>query len=442
MNRLRKIGLIVFLNILSIPIFAQETITVNLEQAVDIALNENPTIKIAEMEIQRQDYVKKETIGNLLPSINGTGNYTYNIMSPVMFLPEGAFGPGSGGAMRMGFDNSFNAGANLGLPLYMPTIYRTMKMNKQQMLIAVESARSSKIELANQVKKTYLAILLGENSAEVIKDNIDLAKQVVETSRNSYELGIMSEYDLITAEVQLSNLTPTLILAENSVSNARLLLNMLLSLPMDTKIIMEEKLEDFVKDINNNSQLSNSSDENSQLKQLDLKIGLLEHQLKIQKSLRLPTLNAFLQYQVLTQSNDWKISSYDWKGTAFTGLQLNIPIFAGNSKVNKEHQIRNTIGQVSMQRDYLKENVNYQIEMSMSNMIKSRGQMKSNFVAKTQAKKGYIISKTRYDIGAGTIIELNSSQVSLLRAKLNYAQSIFDYKSAMADYEKIIGKIK
>lgn len=52
-----------------------QTITLTLDQAIEIALNENPTIRIADMEIERQDYVRKETVGNLLPSLSGSGQY-------------------------------------------------------------------------------------------------------------------------------------------------------------------------------------------------------------------------------------------------------------------------------------------------------------------------------------------------------------------------------
>ena len=50
------------------------------------------------------------------------------------------------------------------------------------------------------------------------------------------------------------------------------------------------------------------------------------------------------------------------------------------------------------------------------------------------------IAEVRYNAGTGTILELNSSELSLTQAKLNYSQAIYDYLSARADYEKIIGE--
>ncbi|MBR3853950.1 MAG: TolC family protein, partial [Tidjanibacter sp.] len=57
-----------------------------------------------------------------------------------------------------------------------------------------------------------------------------------------------------------------------------------------------------------------------------------------------------------------------------------------------------------------------------------------------QAGKAYEIAQVRYNAGTGTILELNSSELSLTQAKLNYSQAIYDFLAARADYEKVIGK--
>jgi len=75
---------------------AQQRVNITLDEAIKIALNDNPTIRIAELEIQRQEYVKKETKGNLLPFITGNGSYDYNLQNSVMFMPVDIFGPGTG----------------------------------------------------------------------------------------------------------------------------------------------------------------------------------------------------------------------------------------------------------------------------------------------------------------------------------------------------------
>lgn len=419
---------------------AQQRVNITLDEAIKIALNDNPTIRIAELEIQRQEYVKKETKGNLLPFITGNGSYDYNLQNSVMFMPVDIFGPGTGGAMRMGFDHSFTGGFALSLPVYMPTIYKTLQLNDQQMLAAVEAARASEITLVNQVKKAYFSILLAENSLEVIDKNIEYAEIVVKDTRNSFNQGISSEYDLITAEVQLNNLRPTKISTENSIRVTRLMLNMLLSLPIETILELEEQLYEYKDYVADPYDFYVDLTGNTELRQIDIQKDILAKQFEIQRAQRYPNLSAIAQYNVYSQSNDLKIGHYQWKGSSLVGLQLNIPIFSGFTNTNKESQIRNNIRQLEKQREYLEDNINVQAQTSISNLVQAKEQMLANESTRAQAQKGYSIAKTRYDVGAGTIVELNSAQMALLQAYLNFSQSIYDYMSALADYEEIIGR--
>ncbi|MEF9950167.1 MAG: TolC family protein [Mucinivorans sp.] len=416
-----------------------QTIEVNLARAIELALNDNPTIKVADMEIARQKYVRRETQGGLLPSLSASGAYTYNILNPVMFMPEGVFGPGSGGAMRIGFSNSVQGGFQLAVPLYMPTLYKALQLNEKQLLQAVESARSSKITLVNQVKKSYYGVLLGQGSLDVIRQNIDNVKLIVANAQNAYNQGVAAEYDLITAQVQLSNLNPVLLTAENGLRISRLMLNMLLSLPLDTRLVLSDSLGDYANYALSDSLTTLDLSGNADLKLMDISREMLQKQLEMQKATRIPTINAIAQYTVQTQSNDLKVGSFNWRGSALAGLQLSIPIFSGLSKINKERQIQNSMSQLDMNRDYLEQNVNVEAQTAISNLVKARGQMQANSAAQVQARKAYRISKTRYDTGAGTIVELNTSQVALLQAELNFTQSIFDYMSARADLDKVVG---
>ncbi|MFI3298445.1 MAG: TolC family protein [Rikenellaceae bacterium] len=418
---------------------AQDTLRLDLVSAVELAIDDNPTIKIAGQEIERQDYVRKETVGYLLPNLSASGQYLYNLQTSVMYLPDGIFGEGTGGAMRFGYANSYTGGFTLSLPLYAPALYATLQLNREQMEQAVESARSSKIELAASVKKSYYTVLLAQSSLELIQENMSLAQDVVDDSRAAYEQGVMSQYDLTTSEVQLSSLTPTFYQAQSALHNARLMLNMLLGLPLDMAVSLDEDLTDFSEFINEENSHVVDLSGNADLNLLDIQLKMLDTQLRIQKTAKLPTLAAFGSYQVLTQSDDFNIGSYDWSGTSYVGLQLDIPIFSGLSNVNKERQIKNQKTQLETQKDYAEQGLLVELQASISNIESAKSQMEANEISKEQAADGYRISLVRYETGQGTIVELNSAQVQLIQADMNYRQSIYDYMTAQADYEKIIG---
>ena len=103
---------------------AKDTLTLTLDRALEIALSDNPTIKVAEEEIALKKVTHKETWQNLLPqaSIDGTWNHT--ISAAQMNL--------GGQSFKMGMDNSNTVSGvlNISLPIFAPSVYKAMSMTK------------------------------------------------------------------------------------------------------------------------------------------------------------------------------------------------------------------------------------------------------------------------------------------------------------------------
>ncbi len=420
-----------------------EVLNLNLQTALSIAQDNNPTIKIAEMEIKRVDYSKKEAIGNLLPNLSATGQYTNNVMKSVMFMPasmSAAFGGKS--YMEIGYKNSFTGTISAGMPLINFSLWEQIKSKQTEMDLILEQARASKIDMAKQVKDAYFNILLAEASLKVLEQSINNAKETLKTVKTSYEQGLASEYDYLRAQVQVNNLNPSYISAKNGVDLAKLQLKMLLSLPMDQEISVTEVLSDYEDNVAllDQYEKDRATEYNSTLRQLDLNIKSLQHTLKMTKYQHLPSLSAFGQYAYQTQAEDFKFQDYKWVSSAAVGLSLSIPIFSGNTIINQSKQVELAIKELQYQRDYVSEGQNLQVVAALDNMRAANEQLLANKEAISQAERGYDIAKVRYNTGTGTILELNDSELALTQSRLNYQQALYNYMSALSSLEQVLGK--
>lgn len=415
----------------------------DLKTALSIAHDNNPTLQIADLEIQRVDYAKKESIGNLLPSVSATGQYTNSIMKSVMFMPA-SMSAVMGGAsyMEIGYKNSFTGTISAQMPLINFSLWESIKAKQTQIDLIVEQSRSSSLDMTKQVKDAYFNVLLSKSSLEVLEQSISNAKESLRTTKTAYEHGTTSEYDYLSAQIQVNNLNPSYISAKNSVELAILQLKILLSLPETQEIEVTEKLEDYEENFSLLDELETEKalTNNSQLRQLDLNIASLQHSLKTIKYQHLPTLSAFGQYVYQTQAEDFKFSDYDWVPSASIGLTLSIPIFNGNTYLNQQKQTEISLKELQLQRSYTADGMNIQVLSALKNMKAAKEQLVVNKEAIAQAERGYEIAKVRYQTGSGTILELNDSQLALTKSKLNYQQAIYDYISAQATYENVVGK--
>lgn len=408
-----------------------------LSGAVELALSENPTIRIAEMEVARYDYVKRQTWGALLPQVSASGNYTRSIVKSEMR-----------GGLSFGADNTFAVQGDLSLPLFAPSVYRTLRMNDAQMAAAVESARASRITLVAEVKKTFYNILLAEQSLAVLRESESTVQRTVDDTEVQYRNGLASEYDLLTAQVQLSNLRPTILQTENSIKLAKLQLKMYLSVPEEVELEVEGSL-DAMRDevLAGTDGLTIDLSENTELRSLELQEEVLYSSLRAANAGRLPTLAAFgtasytgndmEPFMGMGAGDD---SRYFWTHPISVGLQLSVPIFSGLTKMNKSRELKNQIAQISLQRDYARQQIDVQVRAALNELLTARETMFAQEKTVEQARQAYRISDARYRAGAGTILELNSAQLSHTQAQLNFSQAIYDYLSAKAEYDRIAGR--
>lgn len=419
----------------AVSLHAQMRMT--LDAAVALALSENPTIKVADMEVARYDYVKRQTWGNLLPKVSASGSYTRSIVKSTMR-----------GGISFGADNTFAVQGDLSLPLFAPAIYRTLKLNDTQRAAAVEAARSSRIDLVAEVKKAFYNILLAEQSLAVLYESQATVQQTVNDTKLKYDNGLASEYDLLTAQVQLSNLQPTIIQTQSSIELAKLMLKMYLSIPEDVAIEVEGSLDALRDEVLAGTQgLTADVSENSNLRTLELQEELLKRQLRATNASRIPTLAAFGSASYT--GNDMApflgmggedTSKYFWTHPISVGVQLSVPLFSGLVNMNRSRELKNQISQLGIQRTYAHEQVSVQVRSALNDLMTARETMLSQEQTVEQARKAYGISDTRFRAGAGTILELNSAQLAQTQAQLSFSQAIYNYLSAKAEYDRVVGR--
>lgn len=457
MNRgLKQVGTSMFLVFLSGSLWAQEKapkLTVDLDKAIEIALSENPTIKVADMEITRKDYAKRETIGNLFPKIGASADYSYALKKQVMymdfdmssFMPGGTEGSttemqGMDDGMEVGRDNTLTMGFNLQLPIIAPSLWKSVKLSKADIEQSLESARSSRLSLVNQVEKAYYSVLMANDSYNVIKQSYDNAKLNAANYENKYKQGSASEYDVLRSQVQVRNLEPSLLQSENAVSLSKMQLKVLLGLEMSVDLDVANTLSDYEKTMYTETlSIDTTLTNNTSLRQLDLQTDYLKRALEVQKMSWYPTLSATAMYNWLDMFNNGKYGDSHWNPYSTIGLSLSIPIFQGGTRYYKVKQAKVSVASMAYQRQNLHRNLSMQVQSSIDNIQNSIKQIASNSEGVKQAEKAYMIMQKSFEIGSATFVELNDADLALTNSRLAYYQAIYDYLAARSELDLILG---
>ena len=414
-----------------------QKLMLSLEQALEIALSENPTIKVADQQIEIKRYAKQGTYASLYPQIDATASYQRMIQKQTMSMDFG----GQTQTIKVGSDNSFNGGLSLGMPIVNAQLWESLKVSALDVELAVEQARSSRIDMVEQVTKAYYGVLLAKESYALFQRVYDNAVSNNELVKQRYDVGSVSEYDLISSNVSVQNAIPNMIEGEYAVTLALWNLKALLGIDLERDIDVIGSLMDYVSVLDRGysiAQLDLSN--NTTLKQLDMQEQMVEHALKISKLANVPTLSLAATYLYTALGNDGKFFKKEaWNPYSYAGLQLNIPIFAGTRRRAATREASLNLNSLQMQRDNVERQLRVGIVQYLNNMQSSVKKYHASAATVDQAQHGYDIAVKRYDVGRGTLVDIDNSQVALVQAELGRNQAIYNFLTAKVSLDKILG---
>lgn len=413
-----------------------DTLELTLPKAIEIALAENPTMRVADKDIELKKIADKEAWQSLLPTLDASAALQHSIQVAAIKTAMGEF--------KMGMDGSTTAtaGITMALPIFAPAVYQNMKLTKEDILLAQEKARSSRLDLINQVTKAYYSVLLAKDSRDLMKRSYKVAEDNFTIVSNMFASGRISEYDKISAEVQMRNMNSSVVSAETGLSLAVLRLKVLMGIDTGFDVKINDSLgayKDQVTLANTEVPVGELSN-NSALRQLDMSKGLLERTRKILRTSFMPTVAMQLQGQYMSYSNDnWNLFKYHYSPSSTLSFAVQIPIFHA-SNWTKLQSNRVQIDQLNDTRDNTVRQLSMAAESYRKNMLSSITKMESDQEAVKQATKAVEISSKRYEVGRGTILELNQSETSLVQAELTYHQGIYDFLTNKADLDYTMGR--
>ena len=417
-------------------LFAQDSVHVDLNKAIEIALSEAPTMRIADRSVDIKREYKKEQIVSLFPDVSVAANYNRTLLKQTMSMDMG----GQTMNIKVGRDNTYSIGANLSLPLVSFPLWSSLKLSSMDIDLALESARSSKIELVNQVKQAFYTFLLAKQSYEVLQasyDNLEASNQLV---TQSFEQGLVSEFEKLRSDVAVQNQRPTVNAAAKAVKLADMRLKVVLGMDVYEPVIFDGQLSDYEQTVLNATLPSEQDLQlayNSALRQMEMGIEQLEQSKKIIRGSSLPMLALAGAFQYSGMGDDGaKFTNYPY---SYVALSLQVPIVGWAATHYKLKQSDMSIENMKDQRLDLERNLRLGVQSYLNDMQQAMDDIAADRETMIQAQKAYSIAQKQYEVGMNTWLDLRTTELALTTTQLTYCQAIFNYLTAKANLDATLG---
>ena len=450
---------------------------ITLEEALQIALSENASVKVADKEIERTGYARKGAYAALYPTLDGNASYQRTIKKQVMYMdgdgfniggmigetlmtylgplyaqhpdvpipmpeqPEEEEAPSSNGGISVGRWNTWSAGISASMPLVNAQLWKSLEISDQDVELAIEKARSSRLDMVNQVKQAYFACLLARDAFEVYKSVYENAVANLEQIQRKYNVQKASELDLTRAKTTVANAIPNVYEAENSVILSLWQLQAVMGVDLDENLDVAGSLGDYASHMFYDLHSSEGLDlaDNTTLRQLAIQAEQLANTIKLQKYANLPSLALGFAYNLNAMTNDFRFSEYQWSPYSYVGLSLSIPIFAGGKRANAIKQANVQAAELEIQRANTERQLKIAIRQYLNTMETSMKSYSAAESAVETAQKAYDIAQKSYNVGRSTLTDLNDAQLALTQTQLSVSQAVYNFVVAKANLESTLG---
>jgi outer membrane protein TolC len=466
-------------------------VVLTLEDALKIALSENTSVKVADLEIQRQEYARRGSYASLLPQVSASGMYSYalkkqkvyfgsdktddeggsssssgmagmmaSLMNPIMYYIEQLYAgtgvpyvpyvdPGSsqeGGSsssepMEMGRSHSVTLGLSAQMPLVNFQLWESLRLSGDQVELAVEQARESRLGTVASVKQAFFAILFAKEAYQVYNSVYENAVENYRLTEMRYNAAKASELDLTRAKANVAAAIPNLYNAENSVELALWQLKAVMGVDLDRNIDVAGTLDEYAgqmfSDIEEGS--GASLEGNTTLRQLAQQAEMMARQIRMQQYAYLPTLSLTFSYSYLTQSDIFNLSQWKWFPSSTIGVSLSIPIFSGGQRYHAVKQARVQADELDLQRENTERQLRIGIRQSLGTMDTAMRTYDASREALVSAEKAYDIAVKSYQLGKSTLTDLNNTELTLTQSRLAVSQAIYNFVIAKAGLEQTLG---
>lgn len=414
---------------------ARPRLVLSREECLKIALSDNPTVKVADMEVTRADYSRRETLAGVFPTVDFNGAYQRTIKLQTMSMDFG----GQSQTIKVGSDNTWNLGFNASMPLVAPTLWKAISIADTQILANLEQSRASRLDLVHQVNQAYYSLMLAISSRDVIRDNYELARYNADLYEKQFQAGTASEYDVLRSSVQVKNVEPELLQADIAVKQCQLQLNVLMGFAGDVEIMPDVRLSDMQRDMYGAYSTYSLSD-NTSLRSLDIQRTLADKNVDLKKLAWVPTLAATFSYSWTALSNGNAVKNQQFNPYSTVGLAVSVPIFSGLSKYYGLKQAQVQRKELDLQRENLINTLTMQADLAIDNINREVRQIATSEEGVRQAVKAHDIMQRSFEIGAASYLDLRDSELAETSARLAYLQSIYNYLVSTSELDLLLGR--
>jgi len=419
-----------FILIFIIGIAPTDTLELSLYQAIDYALQNNPGIEQLTLDTGTAQAMLDEARSAFYPSITASGYYAY-ISDVAVFELDSILIP-------MGQHENYNYQVSLQQVLFTwGKIYNAYKISDLGKDIAQLDLVRKKQDVRYSVTDAFYGILILKEIVTLSRESLVQLERHAKSVETRYRAGLVPQFELLRAQVQVANVKPQLIKAENGLKLAREGFKMLMGLPLHQEFKLTGELQMADEEFNIDDLTAAALGNRVELKNLKKYARITELSKQIAARANLPSLVAGATY---ARTKPFGFGGDDWGTNITFNVGFDFPIFTGFRNVAQYKQATLQVKGAQLAFENLEKGIILEVKQAFYNFQAAKQSITAAQDNVTQAEKTYKIIDIRYRNGLATNLEFMDVQLAAMQARTNYLSALKNYYTAKAEIKKATGK--
>jgi len=424
---------------------SSDTLFFSLEESMLFAVENNLNAQNARLDVDAADQRIWETAATGLPQVNADVNYNYNINLPTTLIPDFLGDPSEKIEVQFGTRHFATAGLMGNQLLFSGEYIIGLQAAKIFKEFTQLNRKRTEQEVKRSVIENYYLVLLGEATLELLKDNRDNVKLTYEETLALFKAGFVEEIEADQLEVALIDLQNSVLSMERQILATINLLKYQMGVDREQNIVLTENLADLVATIDIEGTLDQDFNINDNINYqiLNDQERLAYMDMKLKRSSYLPSLSAFYSMDFTAQRDEFDFldGSQDWYRASMVGLSFSLPIFSSGNRRAGVSQKRIAYEQARNSKKFAAEGLEVefvQYKYDFSNALEKFRSDKKNLEL---SEKVVRVTKTKYEEGLASSLELTQVNNQYLQALTNYTSSIVELLNAKIKLDVLMNNI-
>lgn len=414
--------------------------SLSLNESVNFALQNSPLVKNAQLDVDKNAALIKETISTGLPQVSASGQYLYNLKLATQLIP-----------------NFFGGNTEELIPVQFGTKMNTVFTGEVRQLvfsktffIGLEAARTSRNlyslqvelteqELAYQIAQLYYSIQVSQKQSDVLQANLDQITRLLSLTQKQFNNGLAKKIDVDQLQVSRINLENQIANLDLQVEQLKQALKFNMAMPLDQPIVLTDTLDESAYAIPDMQALAPDFSQKKDLAILEVQANLNKLNIENYKSGYWPTVNAFANYNYQAQGNTF--NDLAWFDYGSIGLTVNVPIFDGFRKKAQIQQATIDQAKLAESTRLTKQSLALAYNQAMQQLQTNINNLRALSENRRVAEEVYRVSQSRFTEGIAPITEVLTSETAMREAQTNYLTALLQVKLAEIEVQNSKGTL-